>query len=43
MANKYMEKCITLAIKETKIKMSLKFHLTPVRMAIIRTTNNKYG
>jgi hypothetical protein len=41
-ANKYMKKCLaSLAIKEMQIKMSLRFHLTPVRMAIIKNRNNK--
>jgi hypothetical protein len=32
----------SLAIKEMQIKTSLKFHLTPIRIAIIKnTTNNK--
>jgi hypothetical protein len=29
-----------LAIKEIQIKMTLRFYLTPVRMTIIRKTNN---
>jgi predicted transcriptional regulator len=33
----------SLAIKEMQIKTTLRFHLTPVRIAIIRnTTNNRY-
>jgi hypothetical protein len=36
-----MEKCPpSLAIKETKIKTTLRFHLTPVRMAIIKNITN---
>jgi hypothetical protein len=43
MDNKYMKKYITsLAIKEMQIKTTLRFHLTPVRMAIFKskTTTN---
>jgi hypothetical protein len=41
MASKYMKKCSTsLAIKEMQIKTTLRFHLIPVRMAIIRGNNN---
>jgi hypothetical protein len=41
MAKKYMKKCPTsLAIKEMQIKTMLRFHLIPVRMAIIKNTNN---
>jgi hypothetical protein len=36
-----MEKCsISLVIKEMNIKATLRFHLTPVRMAIIKGNNN---
>jgi hypothetical protein len=41
---KHMKKCsISLAIKEKQIKTTLRFHVTPVRMAIIKNTNTDVG
>jgi hypothetical protein len=41
MSSKYMKCSTSLVIKEMEIKTILKFHLTPVRMAIIKDNNNK--
>ena len=43
MANKHMRRCsILLIITETHNKTTMKYHLTPVRMAIIKKSiNNK--
>jgi hypothetical protein len=41
MAKKTIKICsISLSIKEMQIKTTLRFHLTPVRIATIRNTNN---
>ena len=44
MANKHMKRCSALLIiTEMQVKTAMRYHVTPVRMAIIRKSTNNAG
>ena len=43
MAKKHMKRCsMSLMIRETQIKTTTRYHLTPVRMAVINKSTNNF-